>query len=109
MTVNYPKAYKEVLEVLKCLTRESVSKIPHEILETFEQFKDNNHEFEIRENDDLSNLDLMEETKAIFVNLYRDYWATEMERERIMNIQQGLIREIEIEKYRKYNPENIFK
>lgn len=109
MIANYPKAYTEILEVLKYLTIESVSKIPQEVLETFEQFKDNNYKFEIRENDDLTKLKLMDETKAILVNMYRDYWSTKKERERITNIQQELIKKIELEKHHKYNPENIFK
>lgn len=109
MIANYPKAYKEVLEVLKYLTRESVNKIPKEILSTFEQFKDNNYEFEIKDNYDLTSPKLMDETKAIFVNLYRDYWATETEKLRIIKLQKNLIMEMEREKCQKYNWKNIFK
>lgn len=109
MIANYPKAYKEVLEVLKYLTKESVDRIPKEVLLTFEQFKDNNYEFEIKDNYDLRSLKLMDETKAVFVNLYRDYWATETEKGRIINLQQNLIKKLEIEKCQRYNSKNIFK
>lgn len=108
MIANYPKAYKEVLEVLKYLSIENINKIPKEILLTFEQYKDNNYEFEINDNYDLSSLKLMDETKAIWVNLFRDYWATEIERKRIIKVQRNLVKEMEIEKCQKCASKNIF-
>ena len=36
MEDNYPKAYKEVMEVLKYIPQESVSKIPKKMLEMFQ-------------------------------------------------------------------------
>ena len=83
MEDNYPKAYKEVIEILKYVPQESVNKIPNEMLETFKIKMDNNYNFSIDINKKLEEQNLLDETKAILANIFRDYWATDYQRERI--------------------------
>ncbi len=75
MKENYPKAYTEVLEILKYMPENDVKKIPKKLLETFECKKDTNYSFIIDENQDFSKLKILDETEAIMVNIFRDYWG----------------------------------
>ena len=83
MKENYPKAYTEVLEILKYMPKDDVNKIPKELVNTFEYKKDNNYIFAINEYQDFSKLKVLNETKAIMVNIFRDYWASSEQKEKI--------------------------
>lgn len=83
MENNYPKAYKEVIEVLKYVPKESVDKIPQTMLDTLNSKMDNNYNFSIDINKSFEEQELLEETKAILANIFRDYWATPYQKERI--------------------------
>ena len=80
---NYLKAYKEVVEILKYVPEESVNKIPKKMLEMFNNNMDNTYEFKVDISKDFDEQNLLEETKAIFANIFRDYWATSYQKERI--------------------------
>ena len=47
MENNYPKAYKEVIEILKYVPKQSVDKIPQTMIDTFNSKMDNNYNFSI--------------------------------------------------------------
>lgn len=103
MEDNYPKAYKEIIEILKYVPQESVNKIPNEMLETFKIKMDNNYNFSIDINKKLEEQNLLDETKAILANIFRDYWATDYQRERIKAKENYDRQKIEEEKKLKYN------
>jgi hypothetical protein len=109
MEDNFPKAYYEVLEILKYMPEESVNKIPKNLLETFEVNKDVNHNFKVDINRSFEEQDLLEETKDIFANIFRDYWATPYQKERIIAKQNYDRKVLEEEKRQKYNLDNLFK
>ena len=52
--------------------------------------------------------DLLDETKAILANIFRDYWATPYQRERIIAKEKYDRQKIEDEKRIKYNSNDIF-
>ena len=108
MKENYPKAYTEVLEILKYMPIDDVKKIPKELIDTFEYKKDSNYKFIIDENQDFSKLKILDETEAIMVNIFEDYWATPEQKAKIRAKQQYYMQIIEEEKKKKYNV-NIFK
>ena len=83
MKDNYSKAYKEVMEILKFVPKESVDKIPQTIIDTFKAKMDNEYDFKVDINKSFEEQDLLEETKAIFANIFRDFWATPYQKERI--------------------------
>lgn len=83
MENNYPKAYKEVVEILKYVPKESVDKIPQTMLDTFNSKMDNSYNFSVDINKSFEEQELLEETKAILANIFRDYWATPYQKERI--------------------------
>lgn len=108
MDTNYPKAYKEVVEILKNVPEEDVNKIPKDLLNMFNNKMDNEYEFEIDTSKEFEDLEIMEETKAIFANIYRDYWATPEQKARILATQANEILKIEQIKKQKYNSDNLF-
>lgn len=52
---------------------------------------------------------ILDETEAIFVNIFRDYWATPEQKKKIIEKQSNDKSIIEKEKMEKYNPDTIFK
>ena len=109
MEDNYSKAYKEVYEILKNIPEEDLNKIPEEIREVFESKQDLNYDFKIDPKKTFEEQNLLDETKAILANMYRDYWATDYQRERILEKERNDREKIEQEKREKYNPDDIFK
>ena len=108
MENNYYEAYKEVLEVLKYMSEEDVNKLPKDMILTFETKQDKSHIFEIDVNKSIEEQNLLEETKDILANIFRDYWATEEKREKIIARENFEREKQEIEKREKYNPDKIF-
>ena len=109
MEDKYPKAYKQVIEILKYVPQESVDKIPKEMIKTFKINMDDKYDFKIDISKSFEEQDIFEETKAILANIFRDYWATPEQKERILEKEKN-DREIEENiKREKYNPDNLFK
>ena len=109
MEDNYPKAYKEVIEILNYVPKESIDKIPKTMLEVFRTKMDKNWDFKVDINKSFEEQELLDETKAIFANIFRDYWATPYQKERIEAKERYDRENIEREKRKKYDPDNIFK
>ena len=109
MKDNYPKAYKEVIEILKYVPEESVNKIPQTMLDTFKAKMDKEYNFIVDINKAFEEQELLEETKAIFANIFRDYWATPYQKERIEAKEEYDRQKAEEEKREQYNPNDIFK
>lgn len=109
MEDNYTKAYKEVMEILKFVPQDSVNKIPKTMLEVFKAKMDKDWKFTVNINKSFEEQDLLDETKAIFANIFRDYWATPYQKERIMAKEKYDRQKIEKEKLEKYNPNDLFK
>lgn len=109
MEDNYPKAYKEVMGILNFVPKESVDKIPQTMLDTFKAKMDNDYNFKVDINKSFQEQNLLEETKAIFANIFRDYWSTPYQKERIEAKEKYDRQKIEEEKAEKYNPDDLFK
>lgn len=106
---NFPKAYKEIMELLKYLPKESIDKIPKEIIQTFELGMDKNYNYVLTLKDidkDFSQYNLLDETKAILAILFRDYWADPYQREQII-AKENYDKQKKLEE--KYNIDNLFK
>lgn len=108
MENNFHKAYKEIIELLKYMPKEKVEKIPENMLYTFKTKMDTKHQFEIDPKKPLEKQDFLKETKDILSNLYRDYWATPEQREKILAKEKIEKQKVEEEKRRKDNLRNIY-
>lgn len=104
----YAKAYREVVEILNFVPKESVDKIPKKIIETFKKNMDKNYEFKIDMNKNFEEQELLGETKDILANIFRDYWATPYQKERIEAKERLDRAKIEEKKKEKYNVNEIF-
>lgn len=109
MEDTYEKAYKEVIELLKYFPRESVEKIPKEELELYKKNMDNTYEYEVDKTKPFNEQKMSDKTKAIFAIIFRDYWASEYQRERILAKEKYDLQKLEEERRKKYNPDDIFK
>ena len=106
MEDNYKKAYKEVVEILKFVSKENVDKIPKEMLDMFEEEQDKEYNFKVDTTKSFEEKLLLEETKAIFSNIFRDYWANDYQRKVI--IEKENMDRIKWEE-EKYDPKDLFK
>ena len=108
MNNEYSKAYTEVLEIINHFSEDEYKKIPKEKIDFFEKNKDKDYYFQINPNADLAEQNISQNANAILVTLFRDYFATDRQKEVLKNLLQQNQEKIEIEKQKKYNPNNIF-
>ena len=108
MNNEYSKAYTEVLEIINHFSEDEYKKIPKEKIDFFEKNKDKDYYFQINPNADLVEQNISQNANAILVTLFRDYFATDKQKEVLKNLLQQNQEKIEIEKQKKYNPNNIF-
>lgn len=109
MNVEYANAYKEVIEILKHVSKEDYEKIPKEKINLFEESANKEHNFIYDVNKTLDEQNVSKKAKTIIAILFRDYWATDTQREKIKAKENydKQIREQEISQ--KYNNDNLFK
>ena len=108
MKKNYYKAYKEVLEILKYMSEEDVNKVPEDMILTFQIKQDKSHNIKIDVNKAIEDQNLLEETKDILANIFRDYWATEEQKQKIIARENFEREKLELEKREKYNADKVF-
>jgi hypothetical protein len=108
MEDKYPKAYKEVIEILKFVPEEDLVKIPKEMIEMFNKKMDKKYSFTIDLEKEIEEQILLDETKAILANIFMDYWATEQQRFEIKTKKMHEMQKLEDEKKQKYNPDALF-
>ena len=109
MEDNYSKAYKEIVEILKYVPEESVRKIPQEMRDMFKAEQSKTYNFQIDTEKPFEEQELLEETKAILANIFRDYCATDYQKSKIVEKENRDREEWEREKREKYNPNDVFK
>jgi len=109
ITKEYAMAYREVIEILKYVPDEDVQKIPEEKLEFYKTNMDNEYKYKLDMTKEFEEQEMSDITKAILANIFRDYWATPYQKERIEAKEKYDLEKLEEEKREKYNPDNIFK
>ena len=105
---KYGIAYNEVLEILKYIPKEDYNKIPREKMDLFKEYASKDYVFKYNPSKTLEEQNVSKIAKGIIAILFRDYWATQIQREKIINKQNNDRIEREREKIEKYNL-NIFK
>ena len=107
--IKYANAFSEVLSILCYISKEDYEKIPYDIIEMMEDNCNLNYNVEYKPNIDINNQEISDEAKTIIAILYRDYWATEEQREKILEYEKQDIYTLDNKKREIYNPDNIFK
>ena len=105
VNIEYKIAYSEVLEILKYISKEEFNKVPEDMLEMFKANASNNNEFVYNPRKTLQEQNVSETARTIIAILFRDYWATENQKEKISKKQDYDREKIKEEKY---NTNNIF-
>jgi len=107
--IEYANAYKEVLEILKYIPNEEYQKIPQNLIELFRDEANNNNDFKFDINKKINEQQISDKAKTILAILFRDYWATEEQREIILKKERYDREKSEIKKRIDYSPDEIFK
>ena len=106
VTNEYKIAYSEVLEILKYISTEEFNKIPNDMIEMFKENAMTSNNFIYDPNKTLQEQNVSELSRYIIAILFRDYWATENQRQRILAKQKY---ERQKRKEEMYSYDNIFK
>ncbi len=106
--IKYANAYSEVLEILKYISIEDYNKIPKEKIELFKTNANYDYSFQYNPNKTLNEQNVSKIAKGIIAILFRDYWATEIQREKIISKQNYDRQKIEEEKKKRYNVDTLF-
>lgn len=109
VSVEYANAYSEVLGILKCVSKEEYEMIPENKIKLFEANSNKEYEFIYNPEKSLNEQNVSKRAKAIIGLLFRDYWATKGQKEKIIEKQIYNRKKIEEIKREKYNPDNLFK
>lgn len=103
------KSCTEVIEILQHISEIDYKKIPQEIINTLNNNKDENYYFEYDVHKTLDEQNVSKQTKIIIALFFRDYWATQHQREVILEYEKNYRNRKEEEKKEKYNPNELFK
>ncbi len=109
VNTEYANAYSEVIEILKYISIEEYNKIPKSKIRSFEANANKEYKFKYNPNLTLNEQGVSKRAKAIIAILFRDYWATPIQKEKIIAKQNYDRMQIEKEKQEKYSNDNIFK
>lgn len=109
ISVEYANAYSEVLEILKYISKEDYEKIPNSKIELFETNYNKDYIFKYNPNKTLDEQNVSKTAKAIIAILFRDYWATEIQKEKIISKQNYDRMKLEEERKARNNSNNLFK
>ena len=100
-------AYKEIYEILKIFPKELVDKVPKYKLDYIKQNMDESYEYNITI-ETFDGRTMLDETAAILAILFRDYWATEKQKDKIINYHNTQREKMAKEIKEKYDPDNVF-
>ena len=106
---KYKNAYKEILEILKFMPKDELSKIPEEKIEYFEKNKNADYNFVFDSSVSLEEQNISREAKAIILNLYNDYFLSDNQKEKLSDILKLNEKKYQEKQREKYNPNDIFK
>ncbi len=109
INIEYANAYTEVLEILKYVSKEDYNKIPKSKIELFETNANSDYQFSYNPNKTLNEQNVSKRAKAIIAILFREYWATSIQKEKILAVQKQERKKLEEEKQQQYCYEDLFK
>lgn len=106
ITRTYGKAYVEILEIINYMGKEYIKKIPSKLLDFFEENKALDYEYKLESLNSSSSF--LNETLIILALIEEKYWATDKEREILIQALNENERKYQECLREKYNPDNLF-
>ena len=86
---EYAIACTEVLEILNYISKEDYNKIPKYIIQVMEKNKKNDFIFLYNPWIDINNQGMSETGRIMLATLFRDFWTTQKQREKIKRFQSN--------------------
>lgn len=108
ISIEYANAYTEVLEILSKMSKNDYNKIPRDMIQVFEIYSNKEYSFEYDFKKDFDQQGISKRAKLILAILFRDYWANDNQRKKIIAKQNYDRQKLEEEKRKIYNTD-IFK
>ncbi len=108
INVEYANAYSEILEILKYISIDDYNKIPKSKINLFENYANKEYTFKYNPQKTLDEQYISKRAKAIILILFRDYWATDIQRNKMLSNQKSQKEQLEKSKRDLYNPDNLF-
>ena len=108
VTEEYKIACAEVLEIISYIPFIDYIKIPIKKLQLFKKYAKDEIDFSYNPELSLEEQNVSEKAKTIIALLYRDYWATPLQKEKIIAKEQNDRQKFDQEKREKYSSENLF-
>ncbi len=105
---EYRIACTEVLEIIDNISYDDYLKIPKDIIQNLEESRDENSDFTYDPSLTLDEQNVSEGAKAIIAVLYRDYLASQEQKEKIKNEEKEYYLKEEEKKKEKYNFDDLF-
>lgn len=105
---EYAVACTEVLEVLNYISKEDYNKVPRDVIQVLEKNKKDDIVFLYNPWKDINEQKMSETGRMMLASFFHDYWATEVQKNKIKAFQNNKRHQIEEENRQKYNT-NIFK
>lgn len=105
---EYAVACTEVLEVLNYISKEYYNKVPRDVIQVLEKNKKDYIVFLYNPWKDINEQKMSETGRMMLASFFRDYWATEVQKNKIKAFQNNKRHQIEEENRQKYNTD-IFK
>ena len=109
VTEEYKIACAEVLEIISYIPFIDYIKIPIKKLQLFKKYAKDGINFSYNPELSLEEQNVSEKAKTIIALLYRDYWATPLQKEKIIAKEQNDRQKFDQENREKYSSENLFK
>ena len=109
INIEYANAYSEVLEILKYIPEEDYHKITKDKIALFEHNANKENYFNYNPEKTLNEQNVSKIAKGIIAILFRDYWATPMQRDKIISKQQKDRMQLERIKSENYCTDDIFR
>ena len=105
---EYAVACTEVLEILNYISKEDYNKVPRDVMQVLEKNKKDDIVFLYNPWKDINEQKMSETGRVMLASFFRDYWATDEQRNKIKAFQNNKRYQIEEENKQKYNTD-IFK
>ena len=86
---EYEKAYLELYELIKRLPLKDRIKIPNDFIEFLKDNMNSNYTFEYDESKNLLDQDIMVETKALLVQLYKKFSFSRFHQNKLYHLKQN--------------------
>lgn len=108
MNQVYKKAYTEILEIIKYLPHDEYEKIPKEKVEFYKNYRDPLYQFKYNPYKSLNEQNVLRETKAIIVDLFREVIATKEQKEKLNILLIQNEQEYQSKVHEKYSYDKLF-